>query len=455
MSLNQIRLIFIAHLRVILVISSVIVLSALLTAALLPKEFKASTTLIIDVRSPDSVFGNSGLPLTSPAYINTQAEIVTSGRVILQAIKSLDLINDAELKSKWTKTKYDDQNFETWLVSFIQSRIEVSPGKESNTLQVTATSDSAEFSASLANGISRAYITTSMALNVEPAKTYAQFFDEQQQEARRELIAAQQRLSDFQRERGIVVPSDDQIDVENARLNELSSALTQVQAESAEQHSRAANSSDRGLLQDPMNNVVLNTLRTQLKQKQSLLAEASARIGENHPEYRRLQAEVDALQLSVKQEIERSNAALNANAKASAGRAATLQKNLEEQRNKILKLKENFDSATTLKRDLEAAEKEFELVSTRTSMSELSSRQTTTNAFLVSEATVPLAPSSPRVGLIALSALLFGLALGLTLSCVREYLDRRVRSKEDLNLLGLQTLALIPSDKVRYRRLTN
>ncbi|BET27250.1 chain length determinant protein EpsF [Limnobacter thiooxidans] len=455
MTFNQLQLIFRAHLQVIVIIMFVVLFGALVTAFLIPKSYTAKATLVIDVRSPDSVFGNSGLPLTSPAYMNTQAEIVVSGRVIRQAIKTLKLDEDEDLRAQWETTEQEESEYQNWLVNLVQSRIEVAPGKESNTLQITASSSSPTFSAELANGISQAYITTSVALNVEPAKVYAQFFDEQQREAREELIAAQTRLSDFQRERGIVIASDDQIDVENARLNELSSALTQVQAESAEQFSRAASSGDKGLIQDPMSNVVLNTLRTQLQQKQSVLAEASARIGENHPEYQRLKAEVQALQNSVNEEILRSNATLGAGAKAAAGRAASLSKALEEQRRKILTMKENSDSAMTLKRDLEAAKNQFELVSTRTSMSEISSRQANANAFLVTEASVPKEPSSPRLGLIALSALLFGLALGSAIACVTEYLDHRVRSKDDLSLLGLPTLALISSGKPDWRRLAN
>lgn len=455
MTFNQLQLIFRAHLQVIMIITFVVLFGALVAAFLIPKSYTAKSTLVIDVRSPDSVFGNSGLPLTSPAYMNTQAEIVVSGRVIRQAIKTLKLNEDEDLRAQWETTDQEENEFENWLVNLVQSRIEVVPGKESNTLQITASSSSPTFSAELANGISQAYISTSVALNVEPAKTYAQFFEEQQREAREELIAAQTRLSDFQRERGIVISSDDQIDIENARLNELSSALTQVQAESAEQFSRAASSGEKGLIQDPMSNVVLNTLRTQLQQKQSVLAEASARIGENHPEYQRLKAEVLALQNSVNEEILRSNATLGAGAKAAAGRAASLKKALEEQRKKILTMKENSDSAMTLKRDLEAAKNQFELVSTRTSMSEISSRQATANAFLVTEASVPKAPSSPRLGLIALSALLFGLALGSAIAGITEYLDHRVRSRDDLSLLGLPALALISSGQPDWRRLTN
>ena len=455
MTFNQILLIFKAHLRIILTTLLTVLFGALVTAVLLPKSYTANATLVIDVRSPDSVFGNSGLPLTSPAYMNTQAEIATSRRVIEQTITTLKLSENAKLKKAWEDLPSSKPEFNVWLIEFIQDSVDVLPGKESNTLQVVAKSDSPSLSAQIANGISKAYISTSIQLNVEPAKVYAQFFDEQQREARDELIAAQSRLTDFQRERGIVIATDDQIDVENARLNELSSALTQVEAESAEQFSRAASSGEFGLLQDPMSNIVLNTLRTQLQQKQSTLAEASARIGVNHPEYRRIKAEVDALHTSVAKEIERSNATLGANARASASRETSIRRTLDEQRNKILKLKENSDSAMTLKRDLEAAQKQFELVSTRSSLSDISSRQASANAFLVSEANTPTNISSPKLGLIAISAVLFGLLLGLAVACITEYLDHRVRSIQDLSLLGLPTLALISSNKSLYRRLAS
>lgn len=447
MTFNQILLIFRAHLRIILTTLLLVLMAAMVTALTLPKLYKANATLIVDVRAPDSVFGNAGLPLTSPAYMNTQAEIAVSSRVAEQAVKLMKLSENDDLKARWDEARDPKPPLDEWLMRFVQTSVEAAPGKESNTLQISASSDSPTLSAELANGVSQAYINTSMELNVEPAKVYAQFFETQKKEAREDLIAAQTKLSDFQRERGIVIASDDQIDVENARLNELSSALTQVQGETADQFSRAASSGEQGLIQDPMSNSVLNTLRTQLQQKQSQLAEASARIGENHPEFKRLKAEVNALQGSVNAEIQRSNATLNAGARASAGREGSLQKSLEAQRNKILKLKENIDSAMVLRRDLDAAQKQFELVSTRTSMSEISSRQTSANAFLVSKANVPSKVSSPNLKLIALSALLFGLLLGMAIACVTEFLDHRVRSSHDLTLLGLNPLAVISFNK--------
>lgn len=448
MTFNQLLLIFRAHLKITLITLFLVVVGALAITVVMPDTYKANATLVVDVRTPDSILGNSGLPFMSPGYMNTQAELASSRRVVEQAVAALKLEENEEMKAQWEENVDDSRSYKQWLVDFIQSSMTVSPGKESNTLFITVSSRSPAFSAELANGVAQAYISTSIAMNVEPAKNYAQFYEDQQQKARDELIKAQTRLSDFQRERGIVIVTDDQIDVENTRLTELSSALTEIQTRRADQVGRASNSGDQGLLQDPISNVVLNSLRSQLQQKQSELAEASARIGENHPEYQRLKAEVDSLQRSVNAEIARSNATLRAGANASISQENTIQKALEEQRNRILTLTENKDSAMALQRDLDAAEKQFEMVSTRTSMSEISSQQNSANVFLVSAASAPIKHSSPGLGVIALSALLFGLMLGLVISCAIEFLDHRVRSSEDLALLGLPAIAKISARNV-------
>lgn len=445
MTLNQLQLIFRAHLKITLITIVVVMAGALITTLMLRDVYKASATLVVDVRSADSILGSAGLPLMSPGYMNTQAELASSRRVIEQAISTLKLDVNQVMKAQWEENVDDSRSYKQWLVDFIQSSMDVAPGKESNTLSITVTSRSPSFSAELANGLAQAYIVTSVAMNVEPAKNYVQFFEEQQKKARNDLIEAQNRLSDFQRERGIVIVTDDQIDVENARLAELSSALTEIQNRRADQVGRAASAGDQGLLQDPISNVVLNSLRSQLQQKQASLAEASARIGENHPEYQRLKAEVDSLQSSVNAEIARSNATLRAGARASMSQEATVRKALEEQRNRILKLTENKDSAMALQRDLDAAQKQFEMVATRTSMSEISSQQTSSNVFLVSAASAPIKPNSPGIAVVVFSALLFGLVLGLVISCATEFLDYRVRSFEDLNVLGLPAIARISS----------
>lgn len=69
----------------------------------------------------------------------------------------------------------------------------------------------------------------------------------------------------------------------------------------------------------------------------------------------------------------------------------------------------------------------------------------TGNAEVVSTATVPSAPSSPRPLRDAVLALVFGLVLGVSLALILDLLDRRVKTVEDFERrYGLRLLAAIP-----------
>ena len=75
-----------------------------------------------------------------------------------------------------------------------------------------------------------AYIDTNIDLKVDSAKQYATWFNEQSRTLRADLEAKEKRLSDFQNAAGIVA-TDDKLDVENARLQELSTQLVAVQSQ--------------------------------------------------------------------------------------------------------------------------------------------------------------------------------------------------------------------------------
>lgn len=63
---------------------------------------------------------------------------------------------------------------------------------------------------------------------------------------------------------------------------------------------------------------------------------------------------------------------------------------------------------------------------------------------ILDEAVPPIEPISPNKKLNLLIGMILGLALGICLTFLREYLDRTVRSVEDIEVFGLPLLATIP-----------
>jgi len=79
----------------------------------------------------------------------------------------------------------------------------------------------------LANAFAQAYIDTNIELKVDPAKQYATWFDERSRALRADLEAKQKRLSDIRPKRASLPPRR-RLDIENARLAELSSQLLTI-----------------------------------------------------------------------------------------------------------------------------------------------------------------------------------------------------------------------------------
>ena len=67
----------------------------------------------------------------------------------------------------------------------------------------------------VANLFVQSYLDLLLELRVDPAKQYSSFFESRAKELRANLERAQARLTAYQREKGVVIASEGQIDVEN------------------------------------------------------------------------------------------------------------------------------------------------------------------------------------------------------------------------------------------------
>jgi capsular polysaccharide biosynthesis protein len=94
---------------------------------------------------------------------------------------------------------------------------------------------------------------------------------------------------------------------------------------------------------------------------------------------------------------------------------------------------------------VETAQRSYDQVVQRLSQTNLESQNTQTNISVLSPATEPVTASSPRVMLNSLLSVFLGTLLAVGFALVRELMDRRVRSLDDLSEgLGLPVLGSLP-----------
>lgn len=435
------------------VLTFALVLGAAVGYTLLaPKMYTASATLVIDIK-PDPVASMLYGGAASPALMNTQVEVLRSDRVALRVVRNLKLTEVAEIRKLWDKVHRTEGTIEDWLVEFLLKNLDVQVARAgSNVVNVAYKGTEPQFAATLANAFVQAYLETAVELRVDPAREYSGFFATQVDEARVALESAQQRLSKFQQQQGIIA-TDERFDVEMSRLNMLSQQLVTMQAQSSESSSRQAQAAAYGdNLSEVINNPLVASLKGDLARAEAKLKELDSRYGANHPQVVEARATVGDLRSRLAAETRTVTGSVSVSARIDRAREGQVRASLEEQRQKVLRMKEVRDQGAVLVRDVENAQRSYDLLLNRFNQSNLESQNRQSNAAMLARATPPAAPSSPKVAANLLIGLFFGLALGCGVALGLEQFDKRVRVPADaVAALGLPVIGIMPTPAIGRR----
>ena len=291
-------------------------------------------------------------------------------------------------------------------------------------------------------------------MRVDPARQYTSFFDTRAKEARETVEKAQAKLSAYQKENGIIA-SDERLDVENSRLNELSSQLVVMQALAAESTSRQrqANSAVGDRMQEVLNNPLIANIKVDVNRGEARLQELNTKFGESHPQVVEAKANLAELRARLDAETRKLTGGVGVNNTINRQREADVRASLEAQRAKLLRMKAGRDEGIVLAREVENAQRAYEAVMARFNQTSLESQTTQSNVNVLTQAAPPLDPSSPRVFLNTILSLLVGLLFAIGLAMLLETRDRRVRSIEDIpGALNLPVLGIMPKPGSRRLR---
>jgi len=452
MTFKQFLLVLRARWRVALGVFFAVVIATVVASLLMPDQYTASATVVVDSKA-DPVAGNVYAAQLSTGYIATQVDIISSERVAQRVAKLLKLDQVPETIEKWRNSTGGRGDVTVWLGTKLQKRLAVTPSRDSSVIDISVTWDDAKNAAILANAFAQAYIDTDIELKVDLAKQYATWFDERSRALRADLQAKQKRLSDYQSATGIVA-TDGKLDIENARLAELSSQLVAIQALRQDSQSRQQQiggnfDSVPEVLQSP----VIVGLKAELSRAEAKLQDIASTLGKNHPDYQTTAAEIASLHGRIAQESAKIVASLGSTTQINQRRENDIRAALEAQKKRMLDLTHQHDEVSVLQNDVATAQRNLDVVTQRLAQSNLESQTQQTNISILTPAVEPLIHSSPRLTLNALVGLFLGGILGVGAALVLELTDRRVREESELpQLLGVPIIGRIGSSTIKARR---
>lgn len=447
MDLNQFMLALRARRKAFMLVFVTTVVTAIAIALILPKRYVATTTILVDMPTAQSL-GTGGVtvsPRERSAYVQTQIDMLQSGRVAAQVARNLKLAQEPGMREQFESESGGVGDINDWIAARLLERLKADVSG-SNVITVTFASPDSRRAAEVANGVAKAYVDTTLALRTEPTRNAATWFKEQLKALRAQVNQAQARLTAYQKEKGImsVVESTD---VEAARLSELSTQLLTARNATYEAQTRYRQAQEvlaSGMPDahpDLMSNVAVAAVRADLARAEGLLQASSADLGPNHPVFQRQESEVRALRAKLSTEMKKAVAALGSAATQAQRREDELKNALAQQRNRVLAQKDYRVELATLTRDVETQQRAYDAALTRMVSNQVDSQAREANVAVLTPAVEPLVPAFPRIGLISGLALVVGALLAASVVFLLETLDRRVRSRADLEArLAVPTL---------------
>lgn len=441
MKFQQVLLILRARYRVIIAALLLIVAASIVINLLMPKKYQASTTLVVNYKGADPVSGAMMPSGMISGYMATQGDIIQSKTVALGVVDALRLAELSTVQRDFQQATEGHGDIRDWLAELLLRNVNVVPARESSVITITFTGTDPAFAAAVANAFAAEYQKTSIQLKVQPLKQASAYFNEQLRELRDKLEQAQTRLSTYQQDNGLV-SVDQRLDVETARLNELSSQLVLVQSQAADAASRQ--NTARGVAgesPDVVANPLVQNLKASLAQAEARLSDLAQRLGANHPQYQGAKADVEKQRAELAAQMNITYFSLGGVARNVRQRQAQLEAAVAAQKARILELNSARDKLAILARDVDSAQRTYDAASARFSQTSIEGNANQTDVAVLSSALAPTRPSSPRMLLNVFVAILFGTGFGMGLALLLEMIDRRVHSADDVLDLQIPVLA--------------
>ncbi|HSC94692.1 MAG TPA: GNVR domain-containing protein [Burkholderiales bacterium] len=471
MSLGQFFAVLRARAALVLLVALIVTVVVAAMTALMPARYLAAASVMVDTRA---ALPNGAAPPRPEDVMSTQIDIIASPAVALKVVAALGLEDRPDIGSltaesrplQWITgmiaARLPKENLEQppdrkdWIAHRLLRNLRVKSNRDSQLIRLSYAAPDPEFAAAVANAFVDAYLATVVSLRVEPAQEASRQVEEQVQALRGELERAEAKLSKFQQEKGITA-TDERLDMETGRLTELSAQLAVAEGQSYESEARQRQLRDflySGSSSHAPSEVWASPLLQQLKQgvaeREAKLGELSKRIGPNHPQYQSAALELERMRARLNEEARSAARAALTSADVAPQRERALRGALEQQRARVLRMKNDRNTLAGLAREVETVRQAHDAAVQRLTQARMAGAGGQAGGTMVDAAVVPTRPVSPDPPLYVALALAAGLALGAGLALTGESANRYLRAERDIvELLGIPVLAVLAPRGVR------
>jgi succinoglycan biosynthesis transport protein ExoP len=477
LSMLQIRDFLGRQWRLIVLVTGLSIVVGAAYVALSPSRYTAQADMIIDTKrvSWTQTEMASENRTVEDASVESEIETTKSEKVAEAVIRRLHLTEDPEFVGsgpglrrrifslfKLTGPEQEPSNDELMhsALDAVKGNLRVTRLGRSYIEQIAYTSLDRDKAAKIANAFADAYIEDQLQAKFEGTRRASAWLEQRIGELRQQASNAYKEVQDFKSENSIIIGVDGKLASE-VELDQLGIALAKARADTSQARAKLDRISrvleqrtDKEssfnipdpVVTDALSNPVITKLRQQFLDDQNKESEWSARYGADHTAARNLRAEMAALQRAIWDEISRIAESYKSELQIAKSQEESIDKRMIE----VFQKSASTRQSQVRLRELETAANTYrgiyETFLSRFTQSVQQQSFPSTEARVVTLASSPRGPSSPKVGLTLALATLCGLGLGVMAAFAREQMNRQIHTRAQLEkLLGVSCLAVLPA----------
>ena len=332
--------------------------------------------------------------------------------------------------------------------------LRISPVTGFGLINISVYDPSPETASWLANLHAEVFIKERHKKNKEQIKEKFEWLTQQIKIQKEKVKNSYQELYNYQKKYGLISVGKNN-DIVEQKLTALNSALINAKAEREAKETvyeelQKLSDQGRSLFSVPVisQDKIIMDLRNQQIRLQEQKAEMTAEYGEKHSKMIELQKKLNHLSRQFANELKR----IVLLSKEEADRAVFLESiarnALEEQKKVAVDLQEKVIRYDMLQREADSNQAIYDTLLAEGKKVNLSSMFDGDKIHLTERARVPRGPAKPKTILNILLAIILSLFIGSGLAFFVEYMDRIVRTSEDVvQHLGLPVFGVLPYEK--------
>ena len=431
-------------------------------------QYAATSTVVITPARSDVV--ENVRPVTAPvqpdsAAIDTEVQVLSSPTLAGQVADSLHLERYPEFGGQAGALLQDTGEANDPgthpLARNLVGHMHVERVGVSFVIAITATTSNPHLSALIANEYARQYIAQQAISKNSATHVVSGELQTRLDDMEKKVVAADAAVQGYKVSHNLM--SSQGSTMAEQEVSSLSTQIASARADLADKEARLSTARAQlahgGGGQDVGATLASGTVAA-LRQREAdttqRLADLTTRYGELYPDVQKTRQELADVRSQIQHEIDRIISSLSAERNAAASRLGSLQSSQAGARGELAGNNSSAVGLEELERKAEAARGIYQAFLNRSKETVSQEGLAQSDARIDALSRVPVLPVSPNIPLAVLLGLLGGSVFGLCSIAVAEYLDGKVRTKQDVeHKLRVRYLGGIPELRSTLGKLRN